>query len=276
MSNIGDGLPRFGKPPVIETVLGVFFRPSEKFSAAQLGIFWDRYLRERFPNLEERPPVEEVSEQFGEANLIALPTVRWQVMDRPDVLRLWARAEDGQHVVQLQKNALFSNWLKAAEDVAYQPYTERRQEFKHFLDHLAEFFREEQIGPIEPTSWAVTYINQIKYEGLKHVGPAVARNLTVWTDQFSDDFLHAPDRLTLSFAFPMPDQAGRLNVNLTPVVLPKDRQQALRLDLTARGQIKTKDLADALSAIDAGHEWVVRGFASMTRPEMHAVWRREV
>ena len=108
-----------------------------------------------------------------------------------------------------------------------------------------------------------------------HLGPEVAKKLTVWTNQFSDGFLHEPDKLTLGFAFPMPDNAGRLNVNLTPVVLPKDRRQVLRLDLTARGQLKTKDIPGALSAIDLGHEWVVRGFASLTCPEMHQVWERE-
>lgn len=275
MSNSDQSLPCFRKPPVVETVLGVYFRPSEKFSSAQLGIVWDRYFRERFPKLEERPPVEEVAEQFGDARLAASPMVRWQVMDRPDILRLWAMSENGQHVVQIQKNAFFSNWLKTAGGAAYRPYLERRQEFSHLLGQLNEFRQEQKIGPIEPTSWTVTYVNHIDYEGLDHVGPEIAKKLTVWTNRFSDDFLREPDKLTLSFAFPMPDDAGRLNVNVTPVVLPKDKRPALRLDLTARGQLKVKDMASALNAIDLGHEWVVRGFASLTHPDMHHTWERE-
>jgi uncharacterized protein (TIGR04255 family) len=270
-----EPLPRFRKPPVVETVLGVYFRPLDKFGSAQLGIVWDRYFRERFPNTEERPPIEEIPEQFGDARMSAFPMVRWQVMDRPDTPRLWAASEDGQHVIQIQRNALFSNWLKIAGDVAYRPYLERRQEFSRQLGQLDEFLQEQKIGRMELTSWNVTYINHIDYKGMDDLGPEVAKNLTVWANQFSDGFLDKPDKLTLGFAFPMPDHAGRLNVNLTPVVLSKEKRQALRLDLTARGQLKAKDIPNALSAIDTGHEWVVRGFASLTRAEMHEVWERE-
>jgi uncharacterized protein (TIGR04255 family) len=276
MSSSAQGLPRFRKPPVVETVLGVYFRPLAKFALAQLGIVWDRYFREQFPKLEERPPAEEILEQFGEARLNAFPMVRWQVMDRPDTPRLWAASENGQHVIQIQKNAFFSNWLKTAGDVAHCPYLKRRQEFGQQLAQLEEFFQEQKLGQMEPTSWNVTYVNHIDYKGMDDLGPEVAKKLTVWTNQFSDSFLDKPDKLTLGFAFPMPDNAGRLNVNLTPVVLPKDKQQSLRLDLTARGQPKTKDIPGAISAIDLGHEWVVRGFASLTRPEMHQIWEREL
>jgi uncharacterized protein (TIGR04255 family) len=273
MSNSSEELPRFGKPPVIETVLGVHFRPLEKFTSAHQGLLWERCFRARFPKLEERPPVEEVRERFGEERL-APPMIRWQVSDRPDAPRLWAVSESGQHVVQIQKNALFANWMKTGEDVAYRPYAERRQEFSQQLEQLAEFFRDEAIGQLEPTTWSITYINHIEYEGFHNVGPAVARTLAVWANQRSDNWLPEPDKVVLEFSFPMPDDTGRLNVNLTPVVVLSDKKQMLRLDLTARGQLKARDVASALAGIDLGHEWIVRGFASLTRPEMHRVWER--
>jgi uncharacterized protein (TIGR04255 family) len=273
MSNSSEELPRFGKPPVIETVLGVHFRPLEKFTSAHQGLLWERCFRARFPKVEERPPVEEVRERFGEERL-APPMIRWQVSDRPDAPRLWAVSESGQHVVQIQKNALFANWMKTGEDVAYRPYAERRQEFSQQLEQLAEFFRDEAIGQLEPTTWSITYINHIEYEGFHNVGPAVARTLAVWANQRSDNWLPEPDKVVLEFSFPMPDDTGRLNVNLTPVVVLSDKKQMLRLDLTARGQLKARDVASALAGIDLGHEWIVRGFASLTRPEMHRVWER--
>jgi len=272
MTNSNKGLPRFKRPPVVETVLGVHFRPLEKFNSVYQGLLWERCFRERFPELEERPQVEAVQERFGEERL-APPALRWQVSNRPPAPRLWVASENGEHVIQIQKDALFANWLKTDDAVAYRPYSERRQEFSQQLRQVEGFFREEEIGQLEPTSWCVTYINHIDYEGLDNVGPAVARTLTVWTNQFSDDFLHSPDNLTFSLAFPMPENTGRLNATFKPVVR-KDKRQALHLDLTARGQLETRDLTSALSAIDLGHEWVVRGFASLTRPEMHQVWER--
>ena len=128
---------------------------------------------------------------------------------------------------------------------------------------------------MEPTTWSVTYINHIEYEGFRHVGSAVAKTLAVWANQRSDNWLPEPDKVVFDFSFAMPDNAGRLNVNLTPVVLLSDnKKQMLRLDLTARGQLKARDVASALAGIDLGHEWVVRGFASLTRPEMHQEWER--
>jgi len=273
MVTTSETLPRFGKPPVIETVLGVYFRPLEKFTSAHQGLLWERCFRAQFPNVEERPPVEEVRERFGEERL-SPPTVRWEVFERPPAPRLWAASDNGQHVVQMQKNALFANWLKTGEEATYQPYCERRQEFSRHLSEVEGFFREEQIGRLEPTSWSVTYINHIDYEGRHDIGPVVARTLSVWANQFSDDWLHAADKLVLDIAFPLPDDAGRLNVSLRPAVVLSDKRPVLRLDLTARGQLKTRDLASALAGIDLGHEWVVRGFASLTRPEMHRAWER--
>jgi uncharacterized protein (TIGR04255 family) len=274
MTNSNEALPRFRKPPVIETVLGVRFRSLEKFTSAHQGLLWGHYFREKFPKLEERPPVEDVRERFGEERF-APPMIQWQVSDRPDALRLWAASENGQHVVQIQKNAIFANWLKTGEEVAYQLYAERRQEFCQHLKQVEEFFREQNIGQLEPTMWSVTYINHIEYEGLRNVGRAVAGTVASWSNDRSDSWLPEPDKVVLDFTFPMPNNAGRLNVNLTPVVYLSNKKQMLRLDLTARGQLKTRDMASAMAGIDLGHEWVVRGFASITRPEMHQVWERE-
>jgi len=273
MSSSLQALPRFKKPPVIETVLGVYFRPLEGFTAAHQGLLWDRCFREQFPKLEERPPVEEMVERFGEDRLAA-PMIRWRVFSRPPAPRLWATSKDGKHVVQIQNNAFFTNWQKTSSDAPYRAYSERRKEFSRQLGLVEEFFREEGIGGLEPTTWSVTYINHIPYGGLHDVGPSVGRTIAAWSNRRSDDWLREPDRVVLDFAFPMPDDAGRLNVNLVPVILI-DKTHVLRLDLTARGQLQARDVASAIAGIDLGHEWVVRGFTSVTRPEMHEIWERE-
>lgn len=276
MANSADTLPRFNRPPVIETVIGIHFRPLATFTSAHQGLLWARFFRSRFPNLEERPPVKEVRELFGKEREDP-PMIRWEVSDRPDAPRLWAASEKGQHgqhVVQIQKDAFFVNWLKTGGDVSYCPYAERRQEFGQQLRHVEQFFQEESIGQLEPTTWNVTYINYIDYEGFHEVGPAVARTVQGWVNQWSDSWLPNPDRLALNLTFPMPDNAGRLNVDLKPAVVRSDGRHVLHLDLTARGQLRTKDIASALAGIDLGHEWIVRGFATLTRPEMHQAWER--
>ncbi|MBN2290829.1 MAG: TIGR04255 family protein [Pirellulales bacterium] len=274
MNNCDQKLPQFRNPPVIETVLGVYFRELEKFNSAEQGIFWDRYFRTKFPNLEERPPTEELRERFGEDRLVPGADIRWRVSQRPDTPRLWAASQDGQHVIQIQRNGFLTNWLKSNDGVTYKSFGEKRLELANKLGQLNEFLQDRTIGQIKPTSWVVTYINHIDYEGLDNVGPSVADIITTWTNTYSDDWLVSPDNLVLDIAFPMPSNAGRLNVKLTPVFENKSKQHKLRLELTARGQQEFKDLESLLLSIDLGHEWVVRGFTSLTRPEMHKLWER--
>jgi len=270
-----EALPRFGNPPVVETVLGVHFRTLEKFTSAHQGVFWDRFFRVQFPKLEEKAPVEELHERFGDERVIfAAPALRWQVTDRPDAPRLWAVSESGGHVVQIQKNAFFANWQKTTENSTYRPFLERRQEFVQQLGHLEQFVRELDLGRLEPTSWIVTYINHIEYEGGQSVGPAAAGTFAVWANHTSDNWLPLPDKVAFEMAFPLPENTGRLHVTSTPVIRLNDKKEMLRVDLTARGQVKTRDVTGVLEGIDLGHEWVVRGFVSLTRPEVHKVWER--
>ena len=257
MSSSPQALPRYRKPPVVETVLAVHFRPLEEFTSAHQGLLWDRFFRNRFPKLEERPLAEELQERFGDDRL-RTPMLRWQVFDRPPTPRLWAASESGENVIQIQKNAFFANWLKTSDDLAYRPYAVRREEFSEQLSQVERFLRDEGVGQLEPTTWSVTYINHIGYEGLHEIGRATARTMEAWSNKRSDTWLPEPDKVTLDFSFPMADDTGRLNVNMAPAVLLSDKRQILRLDLTARGQLKLKDLTGALAGIDFGHEWIVR------------------
>ncbi|MCR4413233.1 MAG: TIGR04255 family protein [Thermoguttaceae bacterium] len=272
MSDVENGLPKFRKPPVVETVLAVFFRP--KFNSAHLGVLWDRHFRDRFPNLEERPPVEEEPERFGEDRLAEGPAVRWRVMDQPDVARLWATSKTDEHVVQFQRNAFLANWLKTGDDTSYRDYVDRREEFRQQLECLDRFAVERELGPIEPTSCWVTYVNHIDYEGMDQIGPALARLLACWTNETSDGWLPNPDNVVVNWGFPMPDQSGRLRVQLRPIARRNDKKEMLRLELSARSSAQKREIGEALAWIDLGHKWVVRGFASLTRPEMHRLWER--
>ncbi len=100
-------MPRFDNPPVVETVMGVFFRPLAGFTIAERSIFWSQ-LPSEFPAVEEKPPVDEVQESFDE-NTINAAGIRWQIEEFPPV-RLWAKSDDRRHTLQIQQNVLFVNW----------------------------------------------------------------------------------------------------------------------------------------------------------------------
>ncbi|HEY5316206.1 MAG TPA: hypothetical protein VIK18_27000, partial [Pirellulales bacterium] len=60
MSQAATPMPSFAHPPVVETVLGVFFQPPEQFTIVRRSQFWGAELEQAFPNVEERPPIDEV------------------------------------------------------------------------------------------------------------------------------------------------------------------------------------------------------------------------
>ena len=50
--------------------------------------------------------------------------------------------------------------------------------------------------------------------------------------------------------------------------------EVLQLDVSATGRPTSSKTPDILEWLDLGREWVVKGFADFTTPEMHMKWRR--
>lgn len=91
-------------------------------------------------------------------------------------------------------------------------------------------------------------------------------------------FLPEPEQGGFALAYRILDEAqrqvGRLHVSSTQAVRRKDDVALLVMTLTARGQPEGSGLEGVLKFMDRAHEWIVRGFTELTRPEMHSLWRR--
>jgi hypothetical protein len=61
-----DGLPRFERPPLIETAMGVQFAPIAKFSASHYGWFWKRRLDESWTKAQDAVRLANQFEKFSE------------------------------------------------------------------------------------------------------------------------------------------------------------------------------------------------------------------
>ena len=96
----------------------------------------------------------------------------------------------------------------------------------------------------------------------------------MWQNTTSDDWFPGVEFATVKFSAVLPEQQGRLHVNAIPGVRQRDKKKILRLELTACGKPLESSIDASLSWIDLGHEWVVRGFTSLTRSEMHEKWGR--
>jgi len=272
MPQITDPLPAFDNPPVVETVMGLHFRPPSGFHVASRAQFLSGF-RDAFPVLEERVPVDEVRESF-DAKVI--PSLKWSLSDGPPSPRLWARSQSGWFTLQVQQDAFLANWERSQTERKYWSYVNgRRPDFLEKLTRLEEHFREWDLGSIQPTSWAMTYINHIPMLDGESFGQVLARVLCAWNNAISEPWLPEPEQGAVRLAYKLPDQKGRLHLNAAPAIVLKDERTVLRLDLTARGSVKAKgSVLDAMTGLDLGHEWIVRGFTALTTLAMHEEWKR--
>jgi uncharacterized protein (TIGR04255 family) len=275
MTDSGDGHVRFRKPPAVETLQGVFFRPLTSFTSAHQGLLWTKYFRRDFPVLQEKNCLEQVDERFDESAL-STTAVRWKVSNRPETPRLWAQSEKGDHVVQIQRDALLTNWLKQDSEGQYRHYESRRADFEDKLRKVSQFFEEEGIGELEPTSCLMTYVNHVPVDSLSMVPELTADIFTFWSEDKTEEWLPHPDRLVINISYPMREQKGRLHVSVVPVIHSRHdgEQFVLRFDLTARGRPERNTLEGALQWLDIGHKWIVKGFVDITRKNWHDKWER--
>jgi uncharacterized protein (TIGR04255 family) len=167
-----------------------------------------------------------------------------------------------------------ANWLKTGDTSKYYSYDSRREDFARDLQTVEAYLNSQRIGPLTPTSFLVTYINHLECEGPSRLSAALDSTLAFWRFRSSKGWLPDPDKLNLQLAFPFPNQRGRLNAQVTPAIRRRDRRYLLKLELTAQGTLEKQDPSAAMAGLDAGHEWIVRGFADMTSEQAHQKWGR--
>ena len=264
-------LPEFEKPPVVEVALSVQCDRLEA-NTAQLGLVWCEF-RERFGRVEEKPELEPVMERFGPPKKL-VPGVRFEIGAVPGP-RLWLLNEEGNELVQLQRDRFIRNWRKTEGAPNYPRYENLREAFLGDWNTFVVFVNEELKSSPVPNQVEVTYVNVIETPapgGLDEILACISKS-------YSDDYLNEPESSEVQFRYVLKGEDnkpwGRLHVAAAPGFRATDEQPVVRLSLTARGNPPSQDTDGVMGAMDAGHEAVVRGFTSVTTPGMHAVWGRK-
>jgi uncharacterized protein (TIGR04255 family) len=268
-------LPDFENPPVVEVALSVQFERLTDLHAAHLGLLWSQF-KDRFPRTEEHPPREAVIEQFG---VFSPRRVKVQLQTVMPVPRVWFLNEQSTEIIQLQPDCFVHNWRKmGAPTQIYPRYESIRQTFSEELRVFLRFVEQERIGQVTPTQCEVTYVNHIVAgKGWDNLGQ-VDRVFAPWSGSYSDTFLQSPEEARAAIRFLIPgdggEPVGRLRIELSPNVEVKTQRPVFVLTLTARGRPGGSQIDDVLAFLDTGREWIVRGFASVTTPNMHHAWGR--
>jgi len=268
-----ERLPKFRNPPVVETVLGVQFKPLPRFGNWHLGAFYAGLDREVWPEVTEAPPLRLQHETFGEQAIVE-PGFRLEMVPQAP-LRLKIRDRDGVRMIQVQNGRLhynWLNWLTTEQERQYPTYPKVRPEFDEAWLRFREFLDHERVGPVITDQWEVTYLNHIPKE-------------TVWNTAEDWSFLFpqllgAADKLqaaTLENAsgdwrFEIEPRRGRLHVELRQGLKPGgDRREILVLKLTARGPIEEGGLS-LDDGLNLGRETIVKSFKEITSEKAHEYW----
>jgi len=263
-------LPDFKKPPVVEVVCGLLVRPIKEMKAPHLGDFWDR-IRPEFARCEEQALLSPIVEATG-----AEPSPTLQISDVPPLPRIWFISEDGNRLVQMQRDRFLFNWRRLKADDAYPHFGSVFGGFARFLEIFREFVAGIGGGALDALQYELTYVNHID---AAVVGDAVSklgrvfRDFTWVTDP--DRWLPAPADSTWRTTFVLPGKAGRLHTTVRLLLDDESKRRFLRFELTARGIGADRSPSKMNDWFEIAHEWIVRGFADLTTTGFqHEVWER--
>lgn len=268
-------LPDFDKPPLDEVALSVQFNPIPGLQTAQIGLLWSKF-RKDFPKTEQHPPLDPLTERFGPPTR---PSVHLELATSPPAPRCWFLREDGSELIQIQQDRFIHNWRKLSADDSYPRYEHVRQQFQSELEIFCDFLNKENVGEFLPNQCEVTYINAVlSGKGWERHGQ-LGQILSPINAQYSDGFLGEPESVRLAMQYIIPDESGnpmgRLHFSASPAFKSPDNIPLYLLNVTARGAPRGKGIADIIEFMDMGREWIVRGFTSITTPQMHTIWERK-
>jgi uncharacterized protein (TIGR04255 family) len=264
---LAENLPKFERPPVVETVLGVQFELFPNFCSAHLGAFWQA-LGADWSDVNDAPALEPQFEEFDKATAWQIAGLKLK-LSREFNNRLQIRNRTNDGMIQVQNGRLHYNWLGHGGE-AYPAFDQVRPEFERVLGMFQQFLAERAIGVLKPNQWEVTYVNHIPrgtvwQEPQDWIGlfpsltPLPARIPAVRLESFGGEW-----------HYEIEPRQGRLHVNVSHGWRKKPvEQEMIVLTLTARGPLGRKDL-DA--GLHLGHETIVRAFRDLTSEKAHKYW----
>lgn len=265
-------LPDYDRPPVIEVVCGVQFEALPGFHATAFGLLWQRF-RGDYPTCEQKPPLSQVFERFGEA---VEGETRVEVSNVLPLPRMFFVNQSPCWLLQVQADRFLHNWRMEQETDAYPRFSKVFEKFWSAWERFGEFCQEEKIGTPQVNQLEITYINHIVqgkgWGGIETIGqvfPDIG-----WRVQRS--FLPPPESVAWKASFAMPGNVGRLHASVRPAIRRRDDIAVLLCELTVRGVPSSTGNSAIREWFSLSREWIVRGFADLTHEQVQEkIWKRK-
>jgi uncharacterized protein (TIGR04255 family) len=267
--SVSASLPKYDAPPVVETVLSVQFDRLPAFSSAHAGWFWKSALDPSWTKVTEVQRLDDEFERFGQERVWKQRAFQVTAVGK-EPQRLQIVRSDEQRMIQVQDSRFIQNWRK--KDEGYPSYGTLVPEFRKHFTSFASFIEKAALSPIVPNQWEVIYVNLI-HRGDMWDSPRDWRGIFPW---FALP-LHVETFDTFGsgeWQFVIGDKVARLYVNLGHVKLGGSEDQAIRLQLLARGPVANGSIDGVYAGFDLGHEAIVTAFTAMTSDHAHKRWKR--
>jgi uncharacterized protein (TIGR04255 family) len=262
-------LPEFARPPIDEVVIGVQFEPLAELHAAHLGIYWS-LIRKRYPTAEEQVPLPPQME-------LETPAPPLPIAIRPGPLfpRHWFLDPTKNELIQVQRDRFLRNWRQITGNEGYPRFHYLIAKFKEEWEGFQDFLEQERLGPTKVNQCELSYVNHLE-PGHGWKDYSELDNVFTHVRALPEGFLPKPEIQSWESRFKLPDGKGRMHVEAQPMFRARDFKLVLSLALTVRGSPGLDAKTEAVLAwFEMAHEWIVRGFAQLTHPTMHALWERK-
>lgn len=257
-------LPDFSEPPLDEVVLGVQFSAMQNYSSVLDGKVHSLF-QDKFPKVEEKQLLQPQFETFGGSNVQAGPRI--QVGSPPIGSRLWFLSQDGNHLLQFQKDRFLSNWRCSPNAQEYPGFEGLSEAYEKNLRRLEAFFQDTFAQSIELNQAEVSYINVIPVDRFADAKAWLA----IWTGDKID-----VETVNFNFSEVIRGKDGkpfaRLLHKVTSFYTMDDKKRALILSLSFKGKPKSETIEEAMDFLRRGREAIVLRFKEITTPEAHKAW----
>lgn len=256
--------PHFERPPLNEVVCGVQFTPIPGWLTPHYGLFWSR-LRPEYPRCEDHPPLPRLKlDQQEEVDI--------EVGPLPPLRRVFLVHKSENYVIQLQPYRFLHNWRKTRESDDYPRFDEAFARFTEHWQRFCAFLGELQLPPPQLENYELTYLNYIFGEDASFPRD-VWKFLNFYKSVPASADAAQPAGMSLSFVWPLPGDAGRLQMVTRHGKRMPDEKEVLVVEFTARGKAGPGE-GDMERWFGIAHESIVRTFVDLTTEEAHMLWGR--
>ncbi len=259
----------FDRPPIDEIAISLQFDPLPGFRAVHIGRFWTR-IRDRYPSTEDLGQLPATSD--GGPGPVPVPVQMISFGPAPVLPRTWFFDDSRNRLIQLQPGRFVRNWRKLTDTDRYPGYSVLIDEFKLEWANFLSFLQEEGVGLPSVNLCELTYVDHIEPVADDKLGE-LSSIFTFMQPAKAGSFLASPEIFLWSAAYRVP--AGRLQIDMNPVLRARDMRRMLAVNFTLRGQPPGKSDDHVFSWFDRAHECVNKAFEEITEPRMHQVWGRK-